>query len=144
MASTAQRKIWAAKNPEKIKAYRKTFDQRHPGRRKTYAKTWLLQREGETALEWRKRTFSRKSNRKNRLQATDIEWPTHCPVLGFELDYTGKDHYCGWSIDKIIPSRGYVAGNVAIISKLANRIKQDATSEQILQVANWVASKTAL
>ena len=42
------------------------------------------------------------------------------------------------SIDKIIPEKGYVKGNVAIISQLVNRVKNNAkTPEEIRQVADW-------
>ena len=42
------------------------------------------------------------------------------------------------SIDKIIPEKGYVKGNVAIISQLVNRVKNNAkTPEEIRLVADW-------
>lgn len=73
----------------------------------------------------------------------DLAWPTHCPVLGWELDYTGTDHQRGWSIDKFDPALGYVPGNVTIISRLANTIKSNATIEQVEQVAAWMRKKHA-
>ena len=42
------------------------------------------------------------------------------------------------SLDKIIPSKGYVEGNVAWISFKANAIKNDANSEEILKVSKWL------
>lgn len=40
-------------------------------------------------------------------------------------------------MDKIDPSRGYVKGNVIVVSGLANRIKTNATLEQIKKVYDF-------
>ena len=42
------------------------------------------------------------------------------------------------SLDKIIPEKGYMIGNVAIISERANAIKQDATYKEIINVGKWL------
>lgn len=42
------------------------------------------------------------------------------------------------SIDKIIPSLGYVPGNVAIICVRCNTIKNDATSAELRRIADWI------
>jgi hypothetical protein len=54
----------------------------------------------------------------------------NCPVLGFPLLLTvyEKRRNNTPSIDKIIPKKGYMFGNVRIISWLANRIKSDKIS----------------
>jgi hypothetical protein len=44
------------------------------------------------------------------------------------------------SLDRIDPKKGYVKGNVAVISYKANRIKQDATPEELEAVASWLRS----
>jgi hypothetical protein len=41
------------------------------------------------------------------------------------------------SIDRIIPSLGYVRGNVVIVSMRANRIKTDATDAELRRVAKF-------
>jgi hypothetical protein len=63
-----------------------------------------------------------------------------CPVLGIPL-YRGM-----WaksdnspSLDAIKPDLGYVSGNVAIISYRANRIKADATPEELQKILDWLA-----
>lgn len=69
---------------------------------------------------------------------------THCALLEVELDYvkyiglsTPKNYA---SLDKIDPTKGYVEGNVQIISHRANMIKNDATLEELdLIVKNWKA-----
>ena len=46
------------------------------------------------------------------------------------------------SLDRIIPSKGYMKGNVVWISMKANSIKQDATASEIHQVAEWYSKTT--
>ena len=78
----------------------------------------------------------------------NIEIPTHCPILGLELDYDGKG-IGSWvrgenspSLDQIIPSQGYVLKNVQIISWRANRIKNDATPEELMKIAKYMEELT--
>jgi hypothetical protein len=70
--------------------------------------------------------------------ARDIA-PERCPVFGFKMiTGTRYDHRKSPSIDKIIPSKGYVRGNIQIISMMANAMKQNATPKQLKQFAHWV------
>lgn len=72
------------------------------------------------------------------LKEEDIVLPTHCPVLGIELKFNeGKAEDNSYSVDKIIPEKGYVKSNIIVISRMANRIKTDATIEQLIKVANF-------
>jgi hypothetical protein len=69
----------------------------------------------------------------------DLVFPTHCPVLGMELDYfaDGKQENSP-SFDRVDPSKGYVKGNVAIISLRANRIKNDGNAEEHEKIASFI------
>jgi uncharacterized membrane protein len=67
---------------------------------------------------------------------------THCPLLGIELQYakfegnTPPDNYA--TLDKIDPKKGYVLGNVQIVSFRANTLKNSATLEELkMIIANW-------
>lgn len=62
----------------------------------------------------------------------DFEVPLVCPVLGIPI-YVGNGVASdnSPSMDKIIPKLGYVVGNVAVISSRANRLKSDATVQEI-------------
>lgn len=71
----------------------------------------------------------------------EIEFPELCPVLGVQLDYTvGKGGVCNDnspSFDRVSPTMGYVSGNVIVVSNLANRIKSNATVDQLERVAAY-------
>ena len=73
---------------------------------------------------------------------TDVVVPDNCPVLGVPLviKQAGDKTHGRYSpsLDRIIPSLGYVKGNIQVISHLANAMKQDATAEELLKFAEWV------
>lgn len=74
----------------------------------------------------------------------EIVFPTHCPVLGVPLEYSDGDgppvaRLNSPSFDRIDPEKGYVSGNVLIVSMLANQIKSCGTPLQILQVGHFYA-----
>lgn len=61
----------------------------------------------------------------------EVEWPTHCPILGLELDFFAEGRKeNSVSFDCIDPSKGYIMGNVTVMSWRANRIKNDGTAEE--------------
>lgn len=64
-----------------------------------------------------------------------------CPVFGAPFDLSSRK-VGDWSatLDKFAPSLGYVPGNCFVISKLANSIKQNATSAQVRRVSDWMDS----
>lgn len=66
----------------------------------------------------------------------DICIPATCPVFGIPLEHgTRGFHENSPSIDRIIPDKGYVQGNIVVISFKANRMKQNATTEELKQLA---------
>lgn len=73
------------------------------------------------------------------LEHSDIVIPEVCPILGIPLFKAGgKPTPNSPSIDRIDPSKGYVKGNVWMISWHANRIKNNSTIPELeLLVANF-------
>ena len=69
------------------------------------------------------------------IDISDIELPNVCPLLGIPLFSSyreeGKSVDNSYSIDRINPSKGYIKGNVWVISYKANRIKNDASLEEL-------------
>lgn len=62
----------------------------------------------------------------------DIQVPLICPILNIPLEF-GNKKCCGNSpsLDRITPSKGYIKGNTAVISMLANTMKNSASKEQL-------------
>lgn len=74
------------------------------------------------------------------ITAADIVVPSHCPVLGIPLvRHLGKKGGgdSSPSLDRIKPELGYVRGNIIVVSRRANRIKTDATPEELEAVADF-------
>ena len=66
------------------------------------------------------------------IEPTDITIPETCPVFGWPLAIgDGASHDASPSLDRVVPEKGYVKGNIWVISHLANRIKNNATLEQL-------------
>ena len=65
-------------------------------------------------------------------------WPSdnHCPIMG-TLFTIGGELNTSPSLDRINPHLGYVSDNIQIISNLANRMKNNATDEQLLLFSHY-------
>ena len=94
----------------------------------------------EYLIWYRAKESSKKRGWDFNLEVDDIIIPKKCPYLGIELCYgienKYKDDYC--SIDRIDSTKGYIKGNVQIISRLANTMKNNANTEQLLTFAKNV------
>jgi hypothetical protein len=60
----------------------------------------------------------------------DINIPKYCPYLGIELKYLGGDS--SPSLDRIDSSKGYIKGNVQVISTKANTMKSNASKDELI------------
>lgn len=77
------------------------------------------------------------------LTAADVTVPETCPILGIPLRIgEGSASPNSPSLDRIDPQRGYVRGNVLVISHRANTIKSDATPEELRLVAQFLERRT--
>jgi len=67
-----------------------------------------------------------------------IKYPKVCPVFKMKLDWGmhGLQNNSP-SLDRIDPTKGYIPGNVMMMSTLANRMKQNATFEQLKQFSRY-------
>lgn len=92
----------------------------------------VMERRRRARLLGGARDRARKNGREFDLTLDDIVIPSHCPVLGLPLDKEpGKENGGSPSLDRVDNTKGYVKGNVRVISRRANWLKRDATIEEI-------------
>jgi hypothetical protein len=85
------------------------------------------------------RRRARQRNRPCTIALADIVIPKRCPILGVVLEAgIGLPTEQSPSLDEIVVGRGYVVGNMQVISRKANTMKSDATPEELLRFANWI------
>lgn len=70
------------------------------------------------------------------LKPQDIVIPKVCPY--FKTEFSMKDKQLAASLDRIDSSKGYTKDNIQVISYRANKMKNDATIEQLIQFAKGV------
>lgn len=69
---------------------------------------------------------------------TDFEIPKRCPVLGIVLQVgTGRPGDGSPELDRIDVRKGYVPGNIMVISRKANSMKRDATLAELRRFARF-------
>jgi hypothetical protein len=115
---------------------RQSYDKKNRGPFKTY-------------LCARARQRGRRRGFEATITPSDLIWPSHCPVLGVELDYPehsgmrGTQHaQPNWpSLDRFDSTKGYIPGNVFVISYRANTLKNSATYAEILKVAKYLSRR---
>ncbi len=137
-----------AEDPVRFRDINKKYREAHPELCKERTLAWLEKHPGYFML---KNAFHRAKVKGLPFDITldDIVVPEVCPVLGIKIaNYKGmgrggfKDD--APSLDKIIPSKGYVKGNVRVISNRANAIKRDASLAELKAVTNYVEHEMGL
>lgn len=75
------------------------------------------------------------------LTVEDFEIPEFCPVfpeIRLEFSMTSRRPENTPTLDRIIPDLGYVKGNVQVISMRANRLKSDASEEELRAILGYI------
>lgn len=68
----------------------------------------------------------------------DIGLPLTCPILGVPLKFhRGESADDSYSIDRIDSSKGYEKDNITIVSNRANKIKRDATLDELKRLVEY-------
>lgn len=128
---TVRGKLQRDPNRENLKVY---FKEYHLNSRKTHPLKMLLAGAKSRAKK-RGHEFS--------ITQDDIkDIPQFCPVLGYELLYgnTGKLKPESASLDRFDNSKGYVPGNIRIISMRANGLKSNGTLNEFSKLIEYLKS----
>ena len=132
-------RAYRERNKEKLKAQRKEYNQR----------PYVKEKQAEHQRNWRKanRIRSLYNNIVAKckfydlpcdLAIEDIIVPDFCPVLGIELTWSDHKTNSTPSVDRLIPEKGYVRGNICVISERANRLKNNATQEELQAIVKYL------
>lgn len=126
---------WYAANRERARKRQAKYSAANPARTRSANKKW---RESNPL----RRLVSVAKCRAKRigvpfdLSMADLVVPDICPVLGIRMAFGEKkqNDNCP-SLDRIDNTKGYVRGNVVVISWRANRLKSDATIAELQAIA---------
>jgi FMN phosphatase YigB (HAD superfamily) len=111
---------------EKNKKYYQNLNKEFFDNNPEYHKKWNRRKPENRLLMSAKKRAKEKGLDFN-LEITDITIPSVCPILKVSM-VIGTN--TAPSIDRIDNTKGYVKGNIKIISKRANTIKSDGTIEE--------------
>jgi hypothetical protein len=92
----------------------------------------------EKMLVYAARTRAKRNERECTISDKDIVIPELCPYLKVPLV---KGTRYAPSIDRIDNDRGYVPGNVEVISQKANTMKSDCSLEELLEFCYTVLER---
>lgn len=70
------------------------------------------------------------------IHVEDIKIPEKCPYM--QRPFVPLDKDMGYSLDRIDSNRGYTKDNIQVISAIANKMKNNATEEQLIAFAKGV------
>lgn len=132
-------KEWRQKNADKVKKYIKDKYKNYAERSATYRT-----KHPERVLCSMAKRRAKKKGLEFNLDKTDIDIPIICPILGIPIvkiytkgKSTGPTSNSP-SLDRIDNLKGYIKGNVRVISHKANTMKHNATPEELTRFANWI------
>lgn len=68
----------------------------------------------------------------------NLTFPISCPILGIPLKHNrGRAKDDSYSIDRIDSSKGYEIDNIIVVSWRANRLKNNATTEELELISRF-------
>jgi hypothetical protein len=141
-------------HPEKVKEYGARNWEKHGARYRQERKDRRAAAYAEDPKSaWYLETFraARVRAKKNGLpfdlQPPRIDLPSVCPVLLIPIVYGRKGKQGpadnSPSLDRLVPARGYVAGNLMVISNRANMLKNNAKIEElkmVIEYMEWISA----
>lgn len=90
------------------------------------------------------RTRARTNNLPFKISMNDIKIPKRCPIFGMELKVNRGGPGAAPnspSLDRVINSKGYIPGNVRVISYRANQLKRDMDKKTAKKFYDYICGK---
>lgn len=110
-------KEWAKNNRDKMNEYQRNYERRGPA---VYMLIHARARAKKKGIEFN-------------IELEDIIIPEFCPYLGVKFSMERcRTPANRPSLDRIDPTKGYIKGNVRVISQRANTMKSNATNDELI------------
>lgn len=146
--------------PELFSGYKKVYREKYPNKVRDSYKEWYDKNGAASArrraaikkethpfyhLFYGAKSRARKFGIEFSLCREDIIIPEKCPILGIKFK-RGTGGFCpeSPSIDRINPSAGYTKSNIKIISWRANRLKSDASIEEVEAILAYMKQESVI
>ncbi len=128
------------KNKRDRSAYNKNYALTHSERiKENYYKRRRTHPEKTMLSDARKR--AKNKGLEFSITAKDIHIPEVCPIFGIKLEQScGRPKDNSPSLDRLDSSKGYIPGNVVVISYRANHIKNNGTADEHRRIADFMSS----
>jgi len=97
----------------------------------------------ESKMYQRAKSRAKENNMEFSITKEDILIPEYCPILNIPIIYhsgSSGGKINSPALDRIDNTKGYVKGNVLVISHLANMMKSCANKEHLLSFSKWIVS----
>lgn len=127
--------LWRQQNPEKARKRARQYYKTHKQQVLQNNDRWK-QNNPEYYLWHSAKQRAKQSNLDFSIDIEDIHIPNQCPVL--QTKFIWKDKEYAASLDRIDNTKGYIKGNIQVISKKANRMKNNATLSELLLFSQWM------
>lgn len=139
--------MWTQKQRDRQKIYRARYVSK-PGKRERYRELnkGFLRRNWDTKLLVSSRNRAKRLGLEFSITKQDILIPTHCPILGIPLTViVGQGRQdCVPSLDRKDSSKGYIPGNIQVISWRANNIKKDASLDELVKIGLYASKEIVM
>lgn len=136
---TELEKLWKLNNPEKVKSYNRKYYVNNKDKFIAKLIRWREKNHEKTILFRAKQRAKQKQFEFN-IGVADIIIPSRCPILDIEIirNKNTSTKVNSPSLDRIDNTKGYIKGNIMVISNKANTMKNNATPEELIKFANWI------
>lgn len=127
-------KVWALANKEQRKIIVNKYSLSNREKLRAHAIKYRKENPLKYLLSHARRRAKRKGQAFN-IELSDLSLPKTCPLLGIPLDSYHPEQKYHPSIDRIDSTKGYIKGNVIVISHRANMLKNNATASELSLLA---------
>ena len=87
------------------------------------------------------RTRARKYNTEFNIEESDIIIPVYCPILNCKLEKGEGYLFNAMSLDRVDNTKGYIKGNVRVISRKANLLKSSLTLDVLENIIKYIKNE---